>query len=435
MKKRPDGKHLTEDDRAFIAEALQTNLTFKAIAASLFKDPTTISKEVKTNRTFKQAGRFVNTWPNLCIHRRGCKESFLCAPKERGQHCFNGCNRCNLCNEICKKFEKEKCPKLLKAPFVCNGCQKKKSCALEKYYYRAVTAHRSYGQRLRHSRMGIQIGEEDCMELDNFITPLIKRGQPISHVYNSCPDKMPCSKSTLYRYVNSGVLSLKNIDLRSVVRYRPRKIKRVPKNTFSRAGRTYPDFLEFIAANPGIQIWEMDIVVGKKGGKVLLTLFSRETKLMLIFLLDRNTQKDVAEALDSFEEQVGTSIFSKAFPIILTDNDPAFSNANKIESSFFAQKRRTRLFYCDPYSSYQKGGIEKNHEYIRWVLPKGSKFDHLSCHDIYLLASHINSIARDSLDGLAPFKAMKQLNPSLLSRVYLSLVPATEVTLTPDLLR
>jgi len=432
---KPSGKHLTEEDRAFIAEALQTNITFKEIAATLSKDPTTISKEVKTNRTYKQAGRFVDNAPNLCVHRKNCEESYLCESDAQGRHCYSGCSRCSRCNEVCKKFEKEECHKLTAAPFVCNGCQRKRTCHLEKYYYKAVTAHRVYEQRLRTSRMGILIGEDECMELDNFITPLIKKGQPISHIYNSCPDKMPCSKTTLYRYVNSGVLSLKNIDLRSVVRYKPRKKKHAPKATASRKGRTYQDFLEFVAANPGMHVWEMDIVEGKKGGKVLLTLFSRETKLMLIFLLEQNTQDEVLAALNFFEEQIGPGLFHGTFQAILTDNGPSFQNASEIEASFMNPSKRTFLFYCDPYSSHQKGGIEKNHEYIRWVLPKGSRFDHLSWHDIVLLASHINSIARDSLDGLTPYKAMKLLNPSLLDRVYLTQVTASEVTLTPGLLK
>jgi len=173
---KPNGKHLTEDDRAFIAESLQINMTFKEIAKRLVKDPTTVSKEVRTNRTFKQAGNFMDNTPNLCIHRKTCEESYLCGPEYRGRHCVSGCNRCAYCDEACGKFEKEECPALAKAPYVCNGCKRKNVCRLEKYYYRAVTAHYKYERRLRLSRMGVNIGEEECMELDNFITPLIKRG-------------------------------------------------------------------------------------------------------------------------------------------------------------------------------------------------------------------------------------------------------------------
>ena len=432
---KPNGKHLTEEDRGFIAEALQINMTFKEIARQLVKDPTTIAKEVKTNRVYKKAGNLVDNGINLCIYRKNCQESCLCAPEERDRHCAFGCHRCGYCNDACKKYEKEECLNLKKAPFVCNGCKKKTGCRLEKYYYKAVPAQRKYTQRLHTSRMGVAIGEEACMELDNFITPLVKKGQPLSHIYNTCSGQIPCSKSTLYRYVNSGILSLKNIDLRSVVRYRPRKKKRVPKDTTSRKGRTFLDFQGFVEANPDIHIWEMDVVEGKKGGKALLTLYSRETKLMLIFLLEQNIQEEVLATLDYLEQQIGVGLFFRTFQLILTDNGSSFLNACDLETSSLSNKRRTYLFYCDPYSSYQKGGIEKNHEYIRWVLPKGSSFDHLTWYDVALLASHINGVARDSLAGLTPYKSMEAANPSLLDRVYLLEIAPTEVTLTPDLLK
>ena len=432
---KPNGKHLTEDDRAFIAEALLMNTAFKDIGKSLSKDPSTISKEVRVNRTYKQPGHHGDNKPNICVHRRNCQESYVCAPEYLGKQCSYGCSRCTHCNESCKEFQKEECPELKKAPYVCNGCKKKKYCRLEKYYYRAVTAQRKYQERLKTSRMGIGISEEECIELDNFITPLIKKGQPISHIYNVAKDRIPCSKSTLYRYIDSGVLSVKNIDLRSLVRYKSRRKRLVFKVSWQRKNRGYSDFLQFMEDNPNLHVWEMDIVEGKKGGEALLTLFSRETKLMLIFPLLNKTQGEVYATLDFLEEQIGAGLFFRTFQVILTDNDPAFLNPNEIELSFCGNAKRTTLFYCDPYSSFQKGGIEKNHEYIRWVLPKGKSFDHLSWDDVALLASHINSVARDSLDGMTPYKAMENLNPALLERVYLMPISADQVTLTPDLLR
>lgn len=243
---------------------------------------------------------------------------------------------------------------------------------------------------------------------------------------------MPCSKSTLYRYVSSGILSVRNIDLRRVVRYRKRYAKPVMRNHSSRKGRSYLDFKAFIEDHPDLQVWEMDTVIGRQGGKVLLTLYSRQTKLMLLFLLDENTGSEVCFALDYLEERCGSGIFQSTFQVILTDNGSEFLDTTSIERSVFREGNRTRLFYCDPYSSYQKGGIEKNHEYIRWVLPKGKSFDDLTWYDVALLASHINTIARDSLDGLNPYKAA---DPSLLRHVDLMLIEPTEVNLTPSLLK
>jgi IS30 family transposase len=411
-------------------------MSFKEIAAKISKDRTTISKEVRANRVFKQANPFKDGLPNLCVHRKKCNKTHVCEPQYWSRRCHSaGCRQCGYCNESCEKFEKEECRTLSSAPYCCNGCKRKAACRLEKYYYRAVTAQRKYEQRLRSSRMGINISEAELMELDNFITPLIKKGQPVSHIYNSAPDRMPCSRSTLYRYISSGAMSVKNLDMRRLVRYKQRRKKRTPRNIIARHGRAYQDFLQFQVDNPDLHIWEMDIVEGIKGGKVFLTLFSRETKLMLIFLLEKNTQEEVRATLDGFEEQIGADLFFKVFQIILTDNDGSFLNATETEMSFIGGKKRTFLFYCEPYSFFQKGGLEKNHEYIRWVLPKGSSFDDLTYIGVDLLASHINSVARDSLDGLTPYAAMNNLHPSLISKVNLTLFPPNEVNLTKYLLK
>jgi len=188
---KPNGKHLKEEDRAFIAESLQAGSTFKEIAKLLVKDPSTIAKEVNTNRVFQSAPSFNTGIVNLCIRRKGCQEAFICPPEDRGQHCRHGCVVCRNCNELCRKFEKETCPSLNKAPYVCNGCAKKRVCRLEKYYYKAVTAQRRYEERLRTSRQGINISEEDWIALDNFVTPLIRRGQPLSHIYRIAGDRIP----------------------------------------------------------------------------------------------------------------------------------------------------------------------------------------------------------------------------------------------------
>ena len=107
---KPNGKHLLEEDRAFIAESLQMNMTLKEIAAKLSKDPTTIAKEIKTNRTFKAASNVLEKVINLCVYRKTCEESYVCAPEDRSRHCAYGCRHCNFCNELCKKFKRKNAP-------------------------------------------------------------------------------------------------------------------------------------------------------------------------------------------------------------------------------------------------------------------------------------------------------------------------------------
>lgn len=72
------------------------------------------------------------------------------------------------------------------------------------------------------------------------------------------------------------------------------------------------------------------------------------------------------------------------------------------------------MFYCDPIASWQKGKLEKNHEYIRKVIPKGKSLVDYTQDDMTLLMNHINSTARASLKGRNPYElARLQLKKEL----------------------
>ncbi len=123
------------------------------------------------------------------------------------------------------------------------------------------------------------------------------------------------------------------------------------------------------------------------------------------------------------------------FPLILTDNGTEFQNPERLEYSHFGEKR-TSIYYCNPHSSWQKGMLEKNHEYIRLVIPKGKNLDNYSQNQISLLMNHINSEARDKLNGCTPFKLSKLLlNNKLHSVIELKDIAPDEVSLIPELLK
>jgi IS30 family transposase len=93
------------------------------------------------------------------------------------------------------------------------------------------------------------------------------------------------------------------------------------------------------------------------------------------------------------------------------------------------------LYYCDPYTFWQKGCCEKNHEYIRYVRKKGSTFDDLTQRKVTLLANHINNAKRDSLNGHGPFELSQMLlDERLLKAMGLKKISPDEVRLTPELL-
>ena len=179
----------------------------------------------------------------------------------------------------------------------------------------------------------------------------------------------------------------------------------------------------------------MDTVHGTRSGKVLLTFQFRNCSLMIAFIIDSCSQVAVKEAIDKLYALLGHETFTRSFPVILTDNGSEFTKPEALEASP-SGVQRTKIFYCNPMASYQKPHIEKNHEYIRYILPKGVSFDNCTQEDITLMMNHINSTARASLNGNTPFKlAQMLLNKSLLENLALKHIPADEVHLKPALLK
>ena len=202
-----------------------------------------------------------------------------------------------------------------------------------------------------------------------------------------------------------------------------------------RVGRSYEDFLVFVSGNPDVSVVEMDTVHGTRGGKVILTFLFRNTSLMIGILLDHCTQECVQTAINWLYESVGQSVFERSFAVLLTDNGSEFQAPLLIETTEDGCVR-TKVFYCDPMSPYQKPHLEKNHEYIRYFLPKGKSFANLTQEKVTLMMNHINSTARASLNGQTPFRlAQLLLHHSLLEALSFKAIAPDEVHLKPALLK
>ena len=174
---------------------------------------------------------------------------------------------------------------------------------------------------------------------------------------------------------------------------------------------------------------------GGKSGPVLLTLFFRNCSLMLLFLLPGDRRKYVQDVFDLLLSELGPQTYSQLFPIILTDNGSSFLDPSLFEMPY-RQDVLTKVFYCDPMSSWQKGRLEKNHEFIRYILPKGTSFDSLTEQKVNLMMNHINSTARASLNSCTPFQlALLLLDAKLMSLMDLRSVPADQIHLKPDLIK
>lgn len=428
-------KNLNLEDRNYIEQCLKEGLRFNEIANLLGRNPKTISREIKSHRIARSKDPKLRK--SKCAHLKTCTITNLCNNK----YCRKDvpCAKCRLrtCAQYCDRYVPGTCPKLLKPPYVCNGCRFPRTCGYDKMYYRGKYADDAYHEAMSTPRKGINMTPEELYELDSLISPLLLKGQSIAHIYATHKEDIKCSKRTLYNYVDSGVLTARNIDLPRKVKYKPRKKHRkiVENNHNYRIGRTYKEFLTYSEQHPEIPVVEMDTVEGSKGGKVILTLLFRHCNLMLMFLLDANTKESVIGVFDALENAIGNECFKRIFPIILTDNGSEFKDPLAIERNTYGDIR-TRLFYCDPHKSWQKARIEKNHEFIRYILPKGKPFDGLKQQDVTLMANHINSIARASLNEKTPFElATMLMDHNFLKALELQAIPHDEVLLKPELLK
>ena len=390
--------HLCREQRNNIEHLIGLNKSFTYIGNSINVDRTSVSKEIKRNRYIKN---FNNPFDSKLIS--------------------NSVNRCK---------------NLQKPPYVCNNCPNKKYCLNSKVYYNAKIAQEHYENNLISSRSGVDISPELIEQIENTIVPLIKfKKQSINQVYANHSDILYFSKTTFYKYVDLNIISLSNIDLPKKVKYKTRKKK--ISNEYKRKlallkGRSYDDFLTFSAEHPKMNICEMDTVEGVKGGKVFLTILIRDTKFMFIRLLDKKNVVCVNKEIDNLKNILGINLFSKVFRIILTDNGTEFFDPLHIELNYDTGYKTTNVFYCKPYSSFQKPNIEHNHEYIRRVFPKGESLNNLTTEQVQKLETTINNIPRDKFNGKSPYEKTKEKYPLLLEKLNYQFIQPDDVELTKE---
>ena len=423
-------KHLTLLNREDIEKLLKAGFKFYQIAENIQKDPTTISKEVKKYRTEHFPSNF-NNRNNYCKNKNSCTIKNLC-----NSNCHSECRRCGKCNSICFQYELDLCVKLLKPPYVCNACNCYPQCRKIKYVYLASNAQKNYENSLISCREGINTSEEKLQKIDQLISPLIQQGQSIKLIYANHKEEIGCSIRCLYNYIDMGLFSVKNIDLPRRVKYKVRnKNNNKTKKDYSyRIGRTYDDFQKFLIDNPNINVVEMDTVEGIKGGKVLLTMIFRNFNFMIARLLPNKTSEAVKKELDNIEKIIGTELFKRVFKCILTDNGGEFQKPDELETSIDGSKR-CWIFYCDANRSDQKAKVEKNHEYIRYIIPKGTSMDNYNQSDIDLMMSHINSTAREVLNFAIPFDmASIYLGMDTMKKLNFSKVHPDNIILKPYLI-
>lgn len=321
------------------------------------------------------------------------------------------------------------CGKLSRYPFVCNACKKVKSCTRTLYVYDAYVANERAYQRLVLDRRRPTLSSEDIRHLDQLISPLVKAHQSLYHILISHPE-LQLSQSTLRRYIHQNLLSCRNIDLPRTVRFRvrseaPKRRQRIAVSVL--AHRTYQDYQMYLHEKPRITL-QIDTMIGKSTDKkCLLTLYEPNSKFQWAYLVYRSAYA-VNTALTKLLHELDLR-HQCFFDCLLSDNGSEFQLLPHLERGE-DNSVRLRVFYCDPYASYQKGGCERNHALIRYLIKKGESFDNAHQSDIDALFSHINSLKRKSLQGVSSIQRFEHLfHRSIPETLNIFEIPASKLKL------
>lgn len=341
-------------------------------------------------------------------------------------------------NRITGSSKLLECDKTKRFPFVCNACKSKAQCKKRKYYYNYKKAQEKHNYLLHHSRMGIDMSIDEIDYWNDYFLDKIKnKNQPILHLFNSIENEFPKSIQTFYNYVHKGYFS--NINDEMLPRsysYKPRKRKeeqvQIRIENSIRKGRTIEDFYKYIEEHPKANIVEMDTVIGKfEDKRCIMTLYFRNSKLMLMFLIQKYKPQEVKKVFKNLCKTLGDEVFKKMFEVILTDNGWEFSKPEEIEVNEITGEKMINIFYCEPYSSWQKGGIERNHEFIRYIIPKGITFDNLTKQNIIDMMNNINNVTRKSLNYETPYSLfLKEYKIKATKKLHLTNIKKDEVDLS-----
>ena len=417
--------HLTLEERRIIHTGIMNGSTKTAIAKILGKDKSTIGKEIKQHRYLAHKCKM----PLECNNYRKC-------PFER------------KCSPDCPEYQPFRCSRRDRSPGACDGCSKWSHCRFDKYRYSPEKAHKEYLATLTDSRQGVNLTFQEAKEMAAIIKPLLQQGQSPYQIITSHPE-LGISEKTLYTYIEDGVFKeIAGITVMDLRRQVSRKIsKKKSKGYKKRAdrkylqGRTYKDYKEYTSENPDVFITQMDTVYNNETTGPFIQTF-KFVKAGVLFGLYREskTAQSMKEGVDILESLLGTELFRKYVNVLLTDRGSEFSAADAMETSS-DNTRRTRVFYCDPMQSGQKGTLENKHIELRYILPKGTDLKALGLVNqaaLNLVLSHVNSASLEMLGGKSPLELTEFLYHDLYEKLLefgIQKIEKDKVILKPYLLK
>ena len=398
---------LTRHERDTVQRMLERGASCRQIARELGRSPSTVCSEVASHR-------------------------FVTAPRERRGE------RVDASADLSAA-----CPRLAAWPRCCNGCGRYRAIGCKRrphVFYDARAAQLCADSVLVSSRRGIDADEPAAAARLEAIRGCLRRGLSPEQMAARNGGPVDLSPSTIYRWVAAGYDGMTNMELRRKVGYRPRRRAPAASATRHSPRRSYAAFLG-LGEDACAAAWEMDTVEGaREDSACLLTLLHRPSRLQLALPLAAKDAESVAAALGGVRSVLGAGGTGRVFRAVLTDNGAEFSDEGAIAALIGEEPGETRLFYCDPRRSDQKGACERNHVEIRKLLPKGRglRFDRLVPADLSLAMSHVNSEPRGALGFATPARAFRAMlgddAAALLEAYGIEDVPIDELDLTPGLI-
>lgn len=274
---------------------------------------------------------------------------------------YRKCPYGRRCTPDCPEYNPFKCSRKDRTPGACNGCSNWSKCRFDKYTYSPEDAQMDYRSVLVDSRQGVNLTTSEAKAIADIVSR-----------------KMSKKKSKGYK-------------------------KRVDKKYLQ--GRTYKDYKLYINENSNVFVTQMDTVYNDEiNGPFIQTFKFINACLIFAILHNSKTAESMKQGVDLLESILGTEVFQKYVHILLTDRGAEFSAADAIETGADGT-RRTRVFYCDPMQSGQKGSLENKHIELRYILPKGTNLYASGLTDqdsLNTVLSHVNSAPVEKLGGKSP---------------------------------
>ena len=269
-----------------------------------------------------------------------------------------------------------------------------------------------YRTTLIDSREGVNLTSQEAKAMADIIKPLLKQGQSPFQIIANHPE-LGISEKTLYNYIENDVFhEIAGITVMDLRRQVSRRISKKKSKGYKKRidrkylqGRTYKDYREYISENPDIFVTQMDTVYNDEtNGPFIQTFKFVNAGVLFGIYHETKTAQSMKEGVDLLESVLGTELFRKYVHVLLTDRGSEFTAADAMETASDGT-RRTRVFYCDPMQSGQKGTLENKHIELRYVLPKGTDLRALGLVDqtaLNLVLSHVNSAPVEMLGSKSP---------------------------------